>query len=436
MTAAALEPPAGPASPATASRSGYLQAVMLIVAGFLATTLAQPQVLARLPLANMMKNELGLSRSAVAGFFFLCGLPWYFKIVAGIVTDAFPVLGSRRKVYLVAASALTAAGWAVLAVTPHQYRALFWVCTAINVFMVVASTVLGGYMVEIAQLSRSSGRLSSIRNITQAFAVLVNQPSGGYLAAVAFGWTAGICGGIMLVMIPATLLLLAEQRKRVDSRQVLANFGMQFNNVVSARTLWTAAGLTLLVFIAPGFTTALFFKQQNDLHMTTVAQGYLGLTAAIVGIITPFVYLWACRRYSLRLLLAGSIGLAAVTHLGYLFYTSTGNAYAVASINGFSGTLIEVALMDLAVRATPTGSESLGFALMVSVRNFALFGTDWLGSLMLDNWRLPFNDLVMANAAIMAIAVPVVFLLPAVLVRRKEAEVLEEFPEPATQMQE
>jgi hypothetical protein len=36
--------------------------------------------------------------------------------------------------------------------------------------------------------------------------------------------------------------------------------------------------------------------------------------------------------------------------------------------------------MDLAVRSTPAGSEGLGFSIMISVRNHALFGTDWFGA--------------------------------------------------------
>jgi len=39
-------------------------AAIIIVAGVLATTLAQPQVLARLPLQNLLKNELHLDRSS------------------------------------------------------------------------------------------------------------------------------------------------------------------------------------------------------------------------------------------------------------------------------------------------------------------------------------------------------------------------------------
>ena len=64
--------------------------------------------------------------------------------------------------------------------------------------------------------------------------------------------------------------------------------------------------------------------------------------------------------------------LGTAANLGYLFYSSLGRAQVIEGFNGFGYTLAELALMDLAVRATPAGSEGLGFSLMMSVRNLAL----------------------------------------------------------------
>ena len=69
------------------------------------------------------------------------------------------------------------------------------------------------------------------------------------------------------------------------------------------------------------------------------------------------------------------------------------------SFNGFGYSLAELALMDLAVRATPAGSEGMGFSLMMSVRNLALFGTDWFGSKLMDQYHVTFNSLVLMNGA-------------------------------------
>src|ERR1700674_2423518 len=84
-----------------ASRKVFLHAAIVIVVGVVATTLAQPQTLGRIPLQNLLKNELHVDRTANAAFFFWIGLAWYFKPFAGIITDAFPLWGSRRKSYIV-----------------------------------------------------------------------------------------------------------------------------------------------------------------------------------------------------------------------------------------------------------------------------------------------------------------------------------------------
>ena len=116
------------------------------------------------------------------------------------------------------------------------------------------------------------------------------------------------------------------------------------------------------------------------------------------------------------------IGFGAAGNLVYLFYSSVGHARIIESFNGFGYTLAEVALMDLAVRATPSGSEGLGFSLMLSVRNIMLFGSDWIGSKLLDAYHLHFSSLVLANAATSALAIPLVLLLPIAIMKTKDAK--------------
>ena len=181
------------------SDQAFAYAALVIVAGVLATTLAQTQVLARLPLQNLLKNELQVDRTANAAFFFWAGLAWYLKPLAGVLTDAFPLFGSRRKSYILLSAALAALAWWALIITPHDYRKLLVVAIVINAFMVVTSTAVGGYMVETAQASSGSGRLTAIRQFIQQACFVINSPVAGYLASIAFGWTAAACGGIMFL---------------------------------------------------------------------------------------------------------------------------------------------------------------------------------------------------------------------------------------------
>jgi hypothetical protein len=278
---------------------------------------------------------LGLDRSSNSAFFFWASFAWYLKPLAGILTDAFPLFGSRRRSYILISATLAGLGWFGLIVTPHAYHAMLWVVIVINVFMVVTSTVVGGTMVEAAQAASASGRLTAIRQFVQQGCVIVNGPTAGYLASIAFGWTAGACGMIMLLLVPVTLIFLQEQRQTIDSTQLLANARHQLRNIASARTMWAAAGLMALFYAAPGFGTAIFYKQQNDLHLDTHAQGFLALIGGSFGVLAAIGYGILCRRLTLRTMLIGCIVLGTVANLGYLFYASFGQAQIVEGLNGF-----------------------------------------------------------------------------------------------------
>jgi hypothetical protein len=397
-------------------------AVIVVIAGGLATTVALPQMLARIPLQNLLKNAPLVDRAANAAFFFWITLPWYFKPFVGIITDAFPLFESRRKNYLLVSSLLAVLSWIGLIFTPHEYSKLLWTCLAINIFTMVASTVVGAYMVEAAQATSGSGRLNAVRQFVTQAGYIVIGPTAGYLAMRALGWTAAACGGLMFLLVPATMFFLREQRQKIPSRELLDNARKQLVKIGAATTMWAAAGLMALFYIAPGLSTAIFYKQQNELHLNTQAQGNLQFLAGIFGITAAVGYGLLCRRVNLRTLLVACLFLGAAANLGYLFYSSLWSARIVESFNGFGYTLAEVALGDLAIRATPAGSEGLGFSLMMSVRNIALFGTDWFGSKLLEQYHLPFNWLVLSNAATTLITVPLVFLLPALLLNKKDAE--------------
>jgi hypothetical protein len=416
-------------------RHRLLDAGIMVAAGMLATSLAQPQILAGLPLENLLKNELHVDRAANAAFFFWASFAWYFKPIVGIITDSFPIFGTRRKSYMLVSTMLAVLAWIGLYFTPHEYHRLLWVTAMINVCMVMTSTVIGAYMVEIAQAFSGSGRLVAVRNAVEQLTLIISGPAAGFLGSVAFGWTAALCGGVMFLLVPLTLLFLREPYRNSEtdgeglnvegtgsrpaggaSAKLLA----EVTKIAKARYVWAAAGLMGLFYMAPGLGTALFYKQQNDLHLDTQGQGSLQLIGAVAGIGGAITYGFICRRLNLRTLLMAGLALATVGSLGYLFYSSVPNAQKIEAFNGFCFAAAELSIMDLAIRATPAGSEAFGFSLLMSVRNFALFGTDWFGSSLIDRYHWSFNWVVIADAATTAIAVPLVLLLPAILVRRRD----------------
>jgi predicted MFS family arabinose efflux permease len=412
--------------PTTEKRNTILAATIVIIVGIISTTLSQPQLLAKIPLQNLLKNELHVNRTANAAFFFWIGFPWYLKPLVGVFTDAFPLFGSRRKSYILISTALCVLSWVGLYFTPHQYSKLLWVTLLIDVFMVIMSTVIGAYLVETAQANAGSGRLTAAREVAMYGSYLPSGALGGYLASVGLGVTIAACGGITALLLPITLIFLYEQKRRVDARELLGNARKQLVKIGTAGTMWAAAAFLALFYIAPGQQTALFYRQQDFLHMDTRGQGLLFVTQGVGGVVAAILYAFLCKRINLRNLLFLCLTLGTAGGLAYLFYFSVPMAFVSEACWGFGFVMAECALCDLAVRATPKGSEGLGYSLMMSVRNFALFGTDMFGSMLMDKYHIQFTSLILANAATTAITVPLVVLLPLALVSCKDAEPLKE----------
>ena len=168
------------------------------------------------------------------------------------------------------------------------------------------------------------------------------------------------------------------------------------------------------------------------MHLNTEGQGVLMLLQGVFGVLSATLYgTYFCRRVNLRWLLAVCITVGAASQFGYAFYTTFHRAWFIDSFYGLGWTAADMALMDLAMRATPAGSEALGFSLMMSVRNLSLFGSDWVGSKAMDVYHLHLSTMATANALISLIAVPFVFLLPGFIVDCKDSAAKAEEIHPA-----
>ena len=400
-----------------------LYAFLVVFMGITAVTLAQLQAIGLIPLKNLLKNELHESKTATAAFFFWIGLAWYFKPFFGIFTDAFPFFGTRRRSYILLGAVLSVLSFVALIYTPHSYAMLLAVCVMINVCMVITSTATGGYMTEKAQALKASGGFASVFQIAYQMAGVLGGPLGGVLAAMAFGWTGASGAVIMLLPIPAAIFFLKEKRVQVDSQQLLSNAGAQLIKIAQARTMWAAAGFSFLFYFAPGIQTALFYRQQSVLHMSTEQQGLMLFLNGIFAVFTATFYgTYAAKRWPLRKLLFVFILAGALAQMSYAFYDSMHEAYVIEALWGLGWAAADMALTDLYMRSAPKGSEALGFSLMVSVRNLSIFGADWLGSWAMDAYHLQFSTMAIANGLVSMIALPFVFLLSGKIVDLRDSQ--------------
>ena len=411
-----------PESPDTSVKSARYRNLALIMSlGIFASTFSQTQVLGMYPFRFLLKDQLHEGPFRVALFMQLATMPWNLKIIAGIICDGLPLFGSRRRYYLLLSTLFSGLLWLAVAFVPPAFTPLVVMATLMNIALVFVSTVSGGLLVEGGQTFRATGRLSAWRVVAMNVAGL-GVPLGAFIATRSLMITALAAALPLFAVCLLTFRYYREERvARVDPR-VWTGIRAQLKVAVRSRALWATAGLLFLVQFAPGFSTPLMFYQTNDLGFTESDIGILTLVDALVGIAGAFFYGYFCRRYSLRPLLYGSILATGLLSLLYLGYNGFWSAMMIEAAYFFAYALVQMPLYDLAVRATPVGSEALGYSIIISVWNWGLLCSDLIGSALYENKQCTFKQLVWLNAATTLVVLVAVPFLPKLLIDRREHE--------------
>ncbi|MEP6755505.1 MAG: MFS transporter [Chthonomonadales bacterium] len=228
--------------------------------------------------------------------------------------------------------------------------------------------------------------------------------------------------GISLYALLATFGLILGIVFAPTRNNVIIKAQWQLVSILQSRTLWMAVTMLFLVYTVPGMNTALVFQQTDVIHLSPTIIGRYTSLEGVLGVIGAGLYALFCRKLNLRILLIGGIGINAIVTLGFLLYNA-GTAPFIHSASGFVTVISELALMDLAVRSTPRGCEALGFALMMSVRNFGIAVSDIIGTKMMEQFHFSFNKLVVINASTTLLVLLFVPFLPRLVMSRKEGEV-------------
>ncbi|WP_394793673.1 MFS transporter [Armatimonas sp.] len=397
------------------------QTSAVLASGWLLTWLAMN--ISILPINLYLKNKLHLGAEAVAFFILVIGFASYIKPIAGLFSDNLTLFGTRRKHYLLFGTLVGGLCWVLLAFLPKTYTVLLVMQTTTIAVFVVASTALGGLLVDTGKRNGSIGRLTSQRLAISNLVGLIAGPLGGYLATKAFGLTIGICAGCFFLLVPVVALFLHEPPAVAQAAPSWKAVGQQLKATFASRSLWWGLLMCCLLTIAPGFGTPLLFYQQDTLKLGEQFIGNLGMISGSCGLLAALLYSKLCPRLPLRRLLPLGIICSSVGTLFYLGYNSVLTALLIEGLAGFVGTLAVLPLWDLCGRATPHKNEALGYSLMMSVLNLTGALSNLMGSWLYEHLHWNFKNLVWLNAGTTALVLLIIPLLPAALMDRRDGDV-------------
>ena len=366
------------------------------------------------PLTYYLK-ETGWTPVQVTAYFAVLNFPWVIKPVFGLVSDFVPLLGYRRKSYLIVSSLCAAAAYAWIArLTEPSEFALLLMLTSYA--MATASTLCGALLAENGQSFRLSSTFVSQQWLWFYIAIMASSFVGGALvehlpALPALQAAAGIAAVAPLAMLLATLFLLSEKKVVVSRLEMRLTFQSIVSSLKSGK-LYLVAFFLFLYCFAPGFGTPLYYFMTDELKFSQAYIGILGSIASAGWIAGALIHRWLLRRMNSEALLYLSIVLGTLSAASFLLLSDEVTAAIVNFANGVAMMIATIASLTLAADYCPKRSEGFAFAGLMSVTNLAEICSNTVGAFLYEHLfdgRL--GPLIVVSAASTAIAAVLVPLL-------------------------
>jgi MFS family permease len=367
-------------------------------------------------------KDTGLSAGLVANFFAVSTVPWLIKPVYGMISDFVPLFGRRRISYLVLTSALAAAAGLTVGLTgTREYWPLLVLFTTMGVGLAFTDVLADALMVENGRRLNLTGAFQSVQWASIYTSSVLVGVGGGWLAhrrSLVGAFVLAAC--FPLLTLAAGLAVVREPRARSD-RAALRERLRAVREALRAREIWLVAGFIFFFMFSPSFGPGFFFYQTDRLGFSQQFIGTLSALQALGSVLGAVTYAPLSRRWPLRTRINAVIGLSAVSVLVYLLYRGAASAVVIDFAYGWAYMVTTLAFLELAAKACPPHIEGTFFALLMSIYNAGMQGSQWVGGHLYD--ALGFQRLVLISAVTTALVWLLVPLVPiAAIEARSRAE--------------
>jgi folate/biopterin transporter len=368
--------------------------------------------LARLAQTFLLKDELHLGPAEMSALSGLFTLPWTIKPLYGFLSDGFPILGYRRRSYLVLSGILGCLSYLALGfpnlhvslggmVTNdfHNHQDITWITTELllgSACIACCDVVADGIVVKLSRDSPDPKVAGGLQSLCWGSAAV-----GGLLSAY-------FSGSLLTTMTPrdvfritavlpflVTLISFQIQESPSENTTVEANRPQQIQILISALrqpSIWKPALFLFLWQSTPTSDGAFLYFMTDDLGMGPEFLGRVRLVTAVASLVGVWAYQTFLRNISIKKILLWSSLLSTPLGLSSLLLISHVNrdlgipdgafvfgddvALAILGQVAFLPTLV------LAARLCPKGIEAVLFASLMSLFNGAsTVGTE-IGALL------------------------------------------------------
>ncbi len=358
--------------------------------------------LARLAISFFLKDELGLNPAQMAALLGLAAFPWVIKPLFGFLSDGLPLLGYRRRSYLVLSGILGCLAWVSLATIVHSTWSAI-VCIVLSSLSVAVSDVIVDSVVVERARNESLEKAGSLQSISWGISAI-----GGILTAYLSGWLLEHYSSRVIFGITAIFPLLVSVVAVMISEEKIVSEDLKRSFIPRAQIsqLWTTIKQksillpTAFIFLwqaTPSADAAFFYFSTNELGFQPEFLGRVRLVVSCAALLGIWTYQKFLKSVPFRVILGWSTFLSSLFGMTtLLLVTHTNRALGIddywfslgdSLILTVMGQIAFMPILVLSARLCPPGIEATFFALLMSVWNLAglvsgeggALLTHWLG---------------------------------------------------------
>lgn len=352
--------------------------------------------LARLAISFFLKDELALSPAEVSALMGIAALPWIVKPLFGFISDGLPILGYRRRPYLILSGLLGSASWICLATVVHTAWAATAAIALSSLAVAVSDVIVDSLVVERArgESVSNAGSLQSLAWGASALGGLITAYFSGYLlehfsTRTVFGITATFP---LIVSCIAWLISELPVFELPDASSVWHQV-QQLGKTVSQKAIWMPTVFIFLCQSTPTADAAFFFFSTNELGFQPEFLGRVRLVTSVASLVGVWLFQRYFKTMPFRTIFGWSTVISTILGMSMLLLVTHTNRALGIDDKWFSlgdslvltvmGKIAYMPVLVLAARLCPPGVEATLFALLMSVVNLAGILSNQFGALLM-----------------------------------------------------
>jgi len=356
--------------------------------------------LAGQPLFFYLKETLGLSPSTVMYLSSVTTIPWMIKPLYGWLSDTFPLLGYRRKSYMILSSLLGVFTALLIGIIPAlPLLALYAFLTLDALGGAMKDVAVDGIMVEEGQRHGITGKIQSIQWGSLTLATVITGIAGGWIAEH-FDYHLSFK---LVAVFPALVAGLAFFYKEQPTLRFKSPVSLK--TVLKNRRLLLSMLFLFLFWFSPAFGVPVSFKMRDEFHFSRFNMGLLSTVGSAFSILGAVWYWKVNRDLNIKKWLLISVVASGLTTFAYLYLTPV-SIVVYTILFGIFGMAIQLIVMDFSARICPKGKEATTFALITSILNFGMFLSNVAGGKLYD--LVGYNWLVIISGAATFLCLPLI----------------------------